>query len=183
MQIKTLLQTLESGGVIRFHACPKMRKQRLSDHQWKVALIAEYLLPSLSKNGMMHALTHDRLELVTGDIPATLKWAHPEIKELLNHIEACYENGYQISPLEKIAIKMADILEGILFCKESYEDGCKEAGCIGARWVNYLFEYRTSPNTEDILIRSGDAGEKLLERLSLLLDECIPATKEHDNER
>lgn len=175
MQIKTLLQTLESGGVIRFHACPKMRKQRLSDHQWKVALIAEYLLPSLSKNGMMHALTHDRLELVTGDIPATLKWKHPEVKELLNRIEACYEDTYQLFPLEKIAIKMADILEGMLFCKDSYEDGCEEARNIFSRWVDYLFEYRTSPNTEDILIRSGDEGKKLLERLSLLLDECIPA--------
>lgn len=183
MQIKTLLQTLESGGVIRFHACPKMRKQRLSDHQWKVALIAECLLPTLSKNGMMYALTHDRLEIVTGDIPATLKWEHPEIKEFLNRIEACYENSYQISALERIAIKMADILEGILFCKESYEDGCKEAGYICSRWVSYLFEYRTNSNTEDILIKSGDEGEKLLERLSLLLDECIPAMKEHDNER
>lgn len=175
MKLETLLQTLESGGVIRFHACTKMRKQSLSDHQWKVALIAEYLLSTLSKAGLMHALTHDRLELVTGDIPATLKWEHPEIKEFLNRIEACYENSYQLSPLEKIAIKMADILEGMLFCKESYEDGCKDARNIFSRWINYLFEYRANPNTKDILLRSGDEGEILLERLSLLIDECIPA--------
>lgn len=175
MKIENLLQTLESGGVIRFHACPKMRKQRLSDHQWKVALIAEYLLPNLSKNGMMYALTHDRSELVTGDIPATLKWEFPEIKECLKGIETRYDSDYDVSALERLAVKLADVVEGMLFCKESYEDGCKEAKVIFSRWTKYLFDYLADSATKDILVKSGDDAEELLNRLESLLDECIPA--------
>ena len=175
MKIENLLQTLESGGVIRFHACPKMRKQRLSDHQWKVALIAEYLLPNLSKNGMMYALTHDRSELVTGDIPATLKWEFPEIKECLKGIETRYDSDYDVSALERLAVKLADVVEGMLFCKESYEDGCKEAKVIFSRWTRYLFDYLADSATKDILVKSGNDAEELLSRLESLLDECIPA--------
>ena len=173
MDLETLLQTLESGGVLRFHACPKMRKQRLSDHQWKVALIAEHLLPSLSKNGIMHALTHDRSEIVTGDIPATLKWEFPRIKECLKDIETRYDSAYSIPALERVVIKLADIVEGMLFCKESYEDGCKEAKVIFHRWMKHLYEYLDDTGTKQVFIESGKSAEEMLTRLESLLDECL----------
>lgn len=156
MELSKLLETLDSGGIMRFHACPKMRKQRLSDHMWKVALIAEFLLPNISKDALMYALTHDSTELVTGDIPATLKWEFPEIKDVLKGIESKYSSAPEsISDLEKLVIKLADFIDGILFCCDSYADGCKEAKVIFQRWMRHLTMFLFEEDTRKVFKSAG----------------------------
>lgn len=171
MELSKLLETLDSGGIMRFHACPKMRKQRLSDHMWKVALIAEFLLPNISKNALMYALTHDSTELVTGDIPATLKWEFPEIKDVLKGIESKYSSAPEsISDLEKLVIKLADFIDGMLFCYDSYADGCKEAKVIFQRWQYHLALFIDTEETRKVVESAGEeSAMSLLERLDTLV--------------
>lgn len=180
MELSKLLKTLDSGGVMRFHACPKMRKQRLSDHMWKVALIAQYLLPEISKDALLHALTHDSIELVTGDIPATLKWEFPEIKDVLKGIESKYSSAPStVSELEKLVIKLADFIDGMLFCDDSYNDGCKEAKIIFDRWTYHLALFLDKDDNRRILESvNKDGAMSLLERLQALTIHLINTIQE-----
>ena len=182
MELNKLLETLDSGGIMRFHACPKIRKQRLSDHMWKVALISQFLLPTISKDALIHALTHDSTELVTGDIPATLKWEFPEIKDVLKGIESKYSSAPEsISELEKVVIKLADYLDGILFCCDSYADGCKEAKVISERWMYHLTMFLDGEDTSKVFESAG--GQiviPLLERLDSVVDYNIGIMQEDE---
>lgn len=182
MELTKLLETLDSGGIMRFHACPKMRKQRLSDHMWKVALIAQYLLPKISKDALLYALTHDSIELVTGDIPATLKWEFPEIKDVLKGIESKYSSAPStVSELEKLAIKLADFIDGMLFCYDSYNDGCKEAKTIFDRWVYHLALFLDKEDNRRILESvNKDCAMPLLERLESLTSYMMSTIQEDE---
>lgn len=182
MKLTKLLETLDSGGIIRFHACPKMRKQRLSDHMWKVALITQYLLPNISKDALLYALTHDSIEIVTGDIPATLKWKFPEIKDVLKGIESKYSSDTNTaSELEKLVIKLADFIDGMLFCYDSYNDGCKEAKVIFDRWVYHLALFLDKEDNRRILESvNKDSAMSLLERLQALTDHLINTIREDE---
>lgn len=72
-----VLNILDSGNVVRFHAVPGVGKQKNSEHQWGVALLVAAIKPDCSKELLLAALTHDSAEIVTGDIPFTFKKIRP----------------------------------------------------------------------------------------------------------
>lgn len=152
---QVLFKILESSGIIRFHSCSRMRKQNLSEHMWKVAIISQYLMPSITAEGLLYALTHDCGEIITGDIPATCKWDYPELKNCLSDIEETFK-PFLCTPAEEIIIKIADYLEGMLFCALSYNDGCKEALVIYRRWENKFLPFMAKHDlSEELLTKIG----------------------------
>lgn len=136
-------QILESGDVMRFHACPHMIKQNMNSHEWGVAILCKYLKEDITADELMIALTHDSCELITGDIPATLKWSYPEVKEMLNKIEGSIDMipAYECSKDFRYILKLADYLEGIIYCYNCAMSGNQQAKIIHSRWLPTLLKF------------------------------------------
>ncbi|QDP55877.1 MAG: hypothetical protein GOVbin8609_9 [Prokaryotic dsDNA virus sp.] len=157
-------KVMESGNVERFHQAVGVTKQKLSEHQWGVAMLMEKFFPNCTRNAIMYALTHDIGELYTGDIPATTKWANPDIKTLLDEYEEkiIYDLGvkYVVSDEEARQLKLCDCLEGMTYCAYRYEMGEIHAQKPFTAWYGFL-----ASNFNDMLI--GDIKrylDELVER-------------------
>lgn len=137
-----IVKVLESSNVSRFHAVTGMTPQTIALHSWGVALLCQHFWPDCSKNLILAALTHDCAELITGDIPGTAKWANPELKVLLDSIEADIEKewkiDYNLDLVEKRMLKLCDCLEGMNYCLERRKHGELEASVVFGRWSSYI---------------------------------------------
>jgi 5'-deoxynucleotidase YfbR-like HD superfamily hydrolase len=153
-----IMQVLRSGKVMRYHNTQITDKQDMAQHQWEVAVILEHIYPKCSKELLMWALIHDAAEALTGDIPAPVKRASPELKYLLISLENDYfRNVLRILPPnisieEKLALKYADYLSGMFFCHRRFVAGDKEAMPVLLKFSSYLkdMEY-LSQEANDLL--------------------------------
>lgn len=116
--------TIESGGVQRYHAVPSvLSKQRVDSHAWSVAMIVICLTDgAASRNLLIHALLHDSAEIVTGDIPYTVKKSNPAMKALAGEMEARAHDELlfplpTLSPDDAAVLKIADTLDGWRWCQ------------------------------------------------------------------
>ena len=120
MNNMNIRNVLHSGDVVRFHNHVGIDKQKMSDHQWGVALIVQHIYPDCSKALLVAALTHDAAEYLTGDIPFPAKQQSPELAGILRGIERRWEkqNGvaFDLASVEHEVLKMADTLEGMWYC-------------------------------------------------------------------
>ena len=78
-----LFNMIRGGAIKRYHTLETIGEQSVASHSWGVAMILQYLEPNVSKEAILRALTHDVAELFTGDIPAPVKWANPDLVEVL----------------------------------------------------------------------------------------------------
>lgn len=113
-------------------------------HSARVALLALQFEPSLSRKAIMHALTHDLGEHVTGDWAYDFKIANPELAERGAEMEraAIRELGFGIDALserEAKILKMADWLDAWLWMmrhrralnvRQDWRDQLNRAGVI-----------------------------------------------------
>ena len=133
---------LESGDVERFHMCTGMTKQCNSEHQWGVALLVQHFDKNCRKEVILAALTHDVAELVTGDIPATTKWANPELRVTLETMEHKVEEEwgirYNLTPVEKHLLKTCDMFEGMLYCIKRVKMGEVKAHNPFQLWAGHI---------------------------------------------
>lgn len=161
-------KVLESGDVVRFHATPGVDKQKNSEHQWGVALIVSNIYPSCSKELLLAAMTHDCAEIVTGDIPFTVKKGHPELKQVLSNIEFIHNTGmgivFNLNDFEESVLKMADTLECMNFCVDQIDMGHSKA------WIPYnRLKSLFSENFNGILL-DADILFESIERKALSVD-------------
>ena len=137
--LNRFLLTLESGRVTRYHACPTVAPQTDAAHAWGVALLCIYLTGgNASAELVADALLHDSAEIVTGDIPYTTKRDSPELKALLAIVEDRAQRDrlmprYQLTEEERGILKIADTLEGWLWCRKT-----EHPLYIGRRWHTAL---------------------------------------------
>ena len=135
-------KVLESSGVRRFHAVPGLTPQTIAQHSWGVSMLCQYFNPKCRKELVLAALTHDCAELVTGDIPATVKWESPELKVILDQIESKTEQEWGIQftldEYEKRLLKLCDGLEGMNYCLERRRQGELEASVVFYRWAEFV---------------------------------------------
>lgn len=129
--------TLESGGVQRYHAVPSvLSKQRVDSHAWSVAMIVLCLTDGKASRALLlRALLHDSAEIVTGDIPYTVKRAVPEMKTLADRLEADAHDQIvfplpEVSRDEEAILKLADTLDGWRWCQLH-----EPRGPVTARWL------------------------------------------------
>ena len=136
------LATIEAGRVKRYHAVPTVELQTIGLHSYGVAVLCLYLTDGTISTALLTAaLLHDAPEIVTGDIPFTVKRDAPEIKKALAPIEDWAHRNVvmhkpELSPEEEAILKLADTIEGYLWCQKTES----HMGPVKDRWVGALHD-------------------------------------------
>jgi 5'-deoxynucleotidase YfbR-like HD superfamily hydrolase len=91
----------------------------------------------------MAALYHDVPELILGDIPATAKWSFPEVQKAFEKAEKKVMDDlgleFVLSPEEKNKLKMADMLELVLY-SHRHSNQSDQMKVIMHTGINYLYK-------------------------------------------
>lgn len=160
--------SLESLLVQRFHATPSIiSKQTVGLHSIGVMHIAAFICggtANMSKELIVACLCHDQSELMTGDIPFTMKRDFPEIREVLNTAEGAYADAFliqepELSAEEKRILKFADQLEGMWWTL-LHEPSRTVFGVWQASVGNML------KNVQDLLPRHRERVEDFITKLT-----------------
>ena len=140
------------GSVRRYHTQQVHNFQNVAAHSWGVACILLDIVPNseLSVGLLRAALYHDVAEYDTGDTPAQAKWASPDLKTALDAFEARVEKefdlGVDLSPSEKVWLKIADMMELLWYVLEERRMGNKNVNVIFLRGHEYLINLLYDPS-------------------------------------
>lgn len=99
----SLRDDLRLSYVPRWQIMPMLRTQSVSDHSWRVAIIAKAIVERMgyvqAKDVVYAAMVHDLDEVYTGDIPATVKEYSPSWVKSVSDVY--------------LVVKLADYLEAL----------------------------------------------------------------------
>lgn len=137
------LNLLEAGEVIRFHAVPTITGQTVGHHSFGVAaiLIALGMMVDPEDRWVVsNAILHDAAELITGDMPFTVKRSSPELKAHMDHMELQADMDHflpqtRLSHRQETLLKLADMLEGLRWCLVGHERG---KHIVAGRWSSAI---------------------------------------------
>ena len=114
-----------AGRIRRLHIKPMNGdEQNIAAHSWGVAMILLDLFPCVSRSCLVFALRHDVPEIVTGDVPANVKWQHPGLQDTIEWIEEGFlekmgwPTDLKDQHEEKTYIRIADRVELLFYCLE-----------------------------------------------------------------
>ena len=123
-----IYNTRMAGRIRRLHIRPMNgEEQNVAAHTWGVTMILIDLFPDVSKDAILFTLRHDVPEVVTGDIPANVKWDNPGLEEALAEREKEFmkkmgwkseHSGVPSYKRENLYIKIADRIELMFYCME-----------------------------------------------------------------
>tara|TARA_R110000822_G_scaffold84867_2_gene199009 strand:+ start:3526 stop:4041 length:516 start_codon:yes stop_codon:yes gene_type:complete len=164
--VEQIRAILNSGDVVRFHSCTGVDKQKNSEHQWGCALIVQFIYPECSKDLLLAALTHDAAECHTGDIPFSIKKDNTELSGLLRGIEIEWEKQHGIHFVlnvdEHVVLKIADTLEGMIFCISQVRNGNLNAEIPFYKWCQFF---------EDNLLRNVVCSAEAIQLFNSIVEE------------
>lgn len=154
--------TLESGKVVRYHCAPTVRPQTVAQHSWNVAMIALYISEgACSRALLLECLMHDTGELITGDIPYTLKRDNLALRTHLHQLEIVARENEMLLPPQTLSdqdaalLKVCDTLDGLIWCV-LHED---RHGPVHDRWFRAYEIAREKFGfllTEDLWVRADE---------------------------
>ena len=156
--MKTLLTAWDAQFLTRYHTAPmQMERQTVGAHSYAVSILIDQLWPDSSKQLIMAALYHDVPELILGDIPATAKWDYPELHQAFERAEKKVMDdlglNFVLTAEEKNRLKMADMLELIMYCHRHDMQLILRCG------LNYLYKHygqmQDFEKVEEVLIHLG----------------------------
>lgn len=134
----------------RFHTIPTLRVQNVGEHSFGVAWLCEWLTGgTASKDLIMAALAHDLAEHITGDIPAPAKRAMG-IRELVSNREAVLLRSNNINYEDRLSepelgvLKMADALDGMIYCLREVQLGNSTMKVVFTRFKSYVMEIEST---------------------------------------
>ena len=148
--------------VQRFHTVNSRVPETVGHHSANMAILCVVLSeykPSAAL--LMAALTHDLAEQFTGDVPATAKWASPELAKALKDMEKRYDREWTSAPLtdyEKRVLKQADMLDLCFKAMEEVRAGNPDFVPILRRGVEWL--HSNEPLSTTLLIVKEIARER-----------------------
>lgn len=143
MHLKQLTEIRKAGTVKRFHTRDTIKTDTVANHSHNVALIL-MCMGEYSENLLAAALLHDLPERKTGDIPSPVKRTLP-----VKVVEA-WESGWwgrygklnenigQLTPDELVRLKVADNLDGLMFCIDEISMGNVDLVSVGDTYCTYL---------------------------------------------
>jgi 5'-deoxynucleotidase YfbR-like HD superfamily hydrolase len=130
------------SSTLRWHTRRTIRQQTVADHSHGVALLVSELFPHASTNLYRAVLRHDLAEGFTGDIPATAKWANPELAHALQKVEVEWHTRTNTQILlttgEACILKWCDMMELVLWCMEEASMGNAPMMDVARLGLNYL---------------------------------------------
>lgn len=152
--LKDRIQFAYEGGLVeRFHTRPGLRRNPTAQHQHGVAMLCYWLAeehPSAAL--LMSALTHDTAEQVVGDVPAPTKWAL-KLGDRLDRIEqdalSSYGLEFALAESERHKLRLADALDGLLYCSTELTLGNRRVLLTGARWAARIAESKKACITSE----------------------------------
>jgi 5'-deoxynucleotidase YfbR-like HD superfamily hydrolase len=142
----------DGGAVSRFHVVQTIRPDSDARHSFGVAWLI-YLLTEghASARLLMAGLAHDLAEQTVGDVPAPAKRALQVDKGLADlENKVLQEAGFffETCELEHRTLKLADNLDGLMYCARELKMGNKFAKEVGERYWQYIQSMRPEPGPE-----------------------------------
>jgi hypothetical protein len=118
-----ILDKWNACAVRRWHTNPHLcdTADRIDGHSTRVALIALALRPSLTREALIYAITHDLGEHAVGDLASPAKRANPEFAKAAAELESVARYGFgfdhsvHLDPYDLAAIELADRLDAWLW--------------------------------------------------------------------
>lgn len=143
-----ILQARRAGRVVRYHTNPLVIHEDVAQHTFNVMnILLDVMGGNISRNLLLAALLHDQGEYATGDIPSPVKRGvvGAAVKEHLDNVEeeavrALYPNlpTIHLSGEEKVLLKFADLLDGLIKSTEEVRMGNVYAQECGRNYCRYL---------------------------------------------
>lgn len=130
----------------RYHTKSTIRENTVGHHSFGVAMLCWLLLDECPGELIMAGLCHDLAEQVTGDVSSPTKRKYPQLAEMVQQMEyellGEHDMDFEIhlSPEHARILKMADRMDGMLFCINEYELGNHSILDVYNRYVNYIEE-------------------------------------------
>jgi 5'-deoxynucleotidase YfbR-like HD superfamily hydrolase len=103
------------------HTWPLVNEYLVGQHTWGLLANLLRMYPEASKTLIVHAVFHDSGELISGDSPAPLLRADPNVARAFETIQNTFVRAHigklpDLTPTEKLLLEIADRLELIEFC-------------------------------------------------------------------
>lgn len=114
------------GGVRRYHTYRVVCEDTVASHSWGVAVVLDMLYAGQAPAKLLRAaLYHDVAEHVFGDIPSPAKRAFnsDELRKQEDKLMVEHSMFTVLSDWERFVLKVADILDGLIYCTEERERG------------------------------------------------------------
>lgn len=142
----TLIGRLAGGYVRRYHTRPELSEdQDVAAHSWRAMVLLHTLWPDASRECLLYMMYHDVAEGELGDLPATTKWRHPDLSQMMKELEHDVDKELgitqEISSKEKCMCDIADKLELVLHCHRLLKMGNVYARDVFIRGLEYISKY------------------------------------------
>lgn len=141
--IVTRLRFIQNGGSVRrFHTVRTIEPNTVAEHSFGVAWLVWVLTDGQARSRLLMAcLAHDLAEQEVGDVPAPAKRAlgiGVDINELEERILATNGLNYTLTTEEQRTLKLADCLDGMLYCTQERKQGNKFVDDVFDRYRSYV---------------------------------------------
>lgn len=117
----------DAADVARYHTKRTIRQQTIGQHSFNMLTLLLKVLPGARRELLLSCVFHDLPELITGDVPAPVKRAHPDLKDMLDRAEwgigAPLYRDFLLTEEEIDLLKWADRMELVLWCLEEVRYG------------------------------------------------------------
>ena len=172
----TLNSLLDGGWIERYHIKGQrmLTRQSVAEHSWRIIAIIFAVNSKPSAELVLGAAFHDVSERVTGDIPANVKRANPEIARVINEVSTAEEQRlgirFGLTDDEERLLGWADRYEGALHCWDEYEMGNRKIVPTLRRYQEYYNDAKyklANPEWEKARQELTDCLNQQIERIDL----------------
>jgi 5'-deoxynucleotidase YfbR-like HD superfamily hydrolase len=133
------------GASTRYHTATVFNRQTIADHSFGVAWFCELITDEFaSKDLIMAALAHDLAEHLVGDIPSPAKRKLGLSKQFQELEDAELDTAgllmysRMLGEPEQQVLKIADCMEGLMYCLKERRLGNKNVEIIFERFCQYI---------------------------------------------
>jgi len=145
-EMESIFAVMDGVGVRRFHTHRTLHQQTVGEHGASVCLLL-YLMTrgACRKELFVAALLDDLAEYYTGDIPSPFKRSVPGLRDRVHDVGDIWlaDRGLvppQLTEQERGLLKLADSMDGLLFCAREVEIGNRKMLAVGDTFLGYVSE-------------------------------------------